>query len=128
MSNPLDEIAPYPRTVEEATAESVALHLVAEGYMLNSRRSGLMRKMVEAEGTPEHAAAMERYAINLSAVTADYAAAKALRTIAAEDAELADTLAKAIWRFWEDGAAVGEELWHWLRQAGIDPDQVEAAA
>lgn len=113
MSN-LNEIAPYPRSESEVTAESLARSLMVQAQ-------ANWHRMLTAATTAESREATNR----LVDVYGQVALLKALQAVAPETA---DEAARDLWADWEDGGAIGERLHGWLTAAGIDPERVNAAA
>jgi hypothetical protein len=113
-TNPLNTIAPYPSRESEATADALARNLTVVAQ-LNWRR------MLDTE-TAEETRAATNLMVNLFGIVK---VLKALQTVAPETA---DEVARDLWSDWEDGGSVGEWLHSWLRDFGIDPEQVNAAA
>lgn len=113
-TNPLNTIAPYPSRESEATADALARNLTVVAQ-LNWRR------MLDTE-TAEETRAATNLMVNLFGIVK---VLKALQTVAPETA---DEVARDLWSDWEDGGSVGEWLHSWLRDFGIDPERVNAAA
>lgn len=113
-TNPLNTIAPYPVHESEATADALARNLTVVAQ-LNWRR------MLDTE-TAEETRAATNLMVNLFGIV------KVLKALQAVAPETADEVARDLWSDWEDGGAVGEWLHSWLRDFGIDPEQVNAAA
>lgn len=113
MSN-LNEIAPYPRSESEVTAESLVRSLMVQAQA-NRHRMFYDR---DANGAvPGGARLIDVYGV--------VKLMKVLQTVAPD---VADEVARDLWSDWHDGAAVGEWLHAWLLGAGIDPERVNAAA
>lgn len=108
-TNPLNNLAPYPRSVDDVTADSLGRYLAVQAWAHHTHRP------TDREQT--------------AAETADlFGLAWLLRTLKVVAPETADEAAKDLWLAWEDGGAVREWLWTWLIGAGIDPEEVTAAA
>lgn len=117
--NALDEIAPFPKNAEEATADNLARALTASAYLA----SGL----IEFPGPAASKEEVRRYGIVVKAVTREFAAAYLLRVLKHELPGMADELARRLFGMWSDGD-VDEWMWDWLRGYGIDPDVFEPIA
>jgi len=113
-TNPLNDIAPYPRSVDEVTAYSLGRHLAVQAWVQRTHRR------TATSGTDWEWSTSE--IVNLFAIV------WLLRALQAVAPETADEAAKDLWLAWEDGGAVREWLWSWLTAAGIDPGQVTAVA
>lgn len=114
MSNPLDDIAPYPRRESEVTAESLSRSLMVQAQ-------ANWHRMLNAGPAAENRAATSRV-IDLFGIV------KTLRALQAVAPGAADEVALDLWSDWRDGAALGEWLNAWLVDAGIAPERVDAAA
>jgi hypothetical protein len=115
----LDEIAPFPKNAEEATADNLARALTASAYLA----SGL----IDFPGPDASKDEGRRYGIAVKAVTREFAAAYLLRVLKHELPGMADELARRLFGMWSDGD-VDEWMWDWLRGYGIDPDVFEPIA
>lgn len=119
-TNPLNGLAPYPRTVEEATAEAMARHLAVSAQY----RMTASDRLVDCH-TPEQKA---RYLDSVGLMLAEHSLVKTLRALIKHAPDHADEVARRVWTAWEDGAAIAEDLRAWLTEYGIDPGRVDAAA
>jgi hypothetical protein len=109
------EVAPYPCTESEATAEAITRHLARS--LQHRLREGweLGRSSAETE-----AEAQVRVLHSLTYVH-EWALAYALREIARDDRDLADGIARSVWNGWADGSTPAEELAEWVREYGLPP-------
>ncbi|TYK45195.1 hypothetical protein [Actinomadura decatromicini] len=114
MSNPLNDIAPYPRRESEVTAESLARSLMVQAQANRHR-------MVHGRDADDAVAGGNR-------LVDVYGLVKLLKVLQTVAPDAADQVARDLWRDWHDGAAVWEWLDSWLRAAGIAPERVDAAA
>jgi|ERR1051325_1327179 hypothetical protein len=102
-------LAPYPTSAEDVTADKLAAHLA----VCAQRR---FRQNMDA-------AELDRTALNL--FTKEWAVVFLLREIQERaGVRIADDLARALWESWEDGSGLGEFLWEWLTEYGINPESV----
>lgn len=113
-TNPLNDIAPYPRSVDEVTAYSLGRHLAVQAWVQRTHRR------TATSGTDWEWSTSE--IVNLFAIV------WLLRALQAVAPETADEAAKDLWLAWEDGGALGEWLHAWLVGFGIDPARVDAVA
>lgn len=122
MSNPLDELAPWPRSEDEVTAESLARHLTVQAQKHRLQAKAAARQ-IECR---ECATAVSSKAG--SDLTDVYGLVKALKALQAVAPATADEVARDLWADWHDGGALGEWLHAWLVGFGIDPARVDAVA
>lgn len=114
MSNPLNDIAPWPRTEDEATADSLGRFLVVQAWAHRTHRRTATSDTDREWATSE--------------IVNSFGIAWALRALQSVAPDTADEAARDLWLAWEDGAAVEEWLWSWLTGFGIDPAGVDAVA
>ena len=113
----LDEIAPYPEREEDVTAEAMAKHYTAFAQM-HHRRIALILHSDNSE-----------WIKSIGFVTAHYGIVYLLRELEERaGAKQADEVAKRLWADWEDGSGLGERLWEWLTEYGVDPEAVNKVA
>jgi len=93
----LAELGPYPSSIEDVTAASLARYLAVRAQVLN-------RQILSPDGE------LSRHNVDL--VTILFAAAHALFALHGE--EHGTSTAEEIWAAWEDGCGVGEWLWDHL--------------
>jgi len=122
MSKNLNELAAWPRTEAEVTAESLARYLTVQAQ---TRRLELRAAVREIECRDCSTAAASKAAEDLTGLFGLVKALKALQVVAPE---VADEVARDLWADWHDGGAVGEWLHAWLVGFGIDPARVDAVA
>lgn len=110
--SPLDKIAPYPKTADEATAEAMARHMTAFAQL----------HWRIAMDHPDRDKARE----SINSFTSYYGITLLLREI--PNAIVADRVARELWEAWDSGQAIGADLWEWLGEYEIDPADVDAIA
>ena len=124
----LDQFAPYPKTVEEATADNLARHMAVEAHrdaVLNTPR---FQRMMAAEKTGEnHAHLRDLYFLNQALMTAEHGVAFLLHELGRLAPEQADEVAARLWDMWED-PPLEAVTWDALDSYGINPEQVASAA
>lgn len=121
MTNPLDEFAPFPRTVDEVTAESLLRYETVAAFVHMIDTTALRRKAFGAGGTKED---RQRYADASNDLAQRIGMLLLLRHIKQQSsASWADEVAKQLHAVWDDGG-FGEFLHDWLCGYGIDPEQV----
>lgn len=107
----LDKIAPYPKSVKDATAETMARHFTA------------FAQMHWRLATDHPSADNARQSTNMA--IAYYGLAYLLREMPARDG---DRVATSLWETWDSGMGVGVDLWEWLAEYEIDPASVNRVA
>lgn len=104
-SNP----APYPTSAETVTAEGLARHMAVQAQRSN------MKIMAAADMNRD---AMARFVYEWSTTFLLREALAHLGPVTA------DEIARELWEALEDGSSLGEFLWEWLTEYGINPEQV----
>ncbi len=115
----LDDLAPYPRTVQEVTADSLAKALAVRAHYrqskLNDPRSELLKGRL--------------FAMTAGTIVSEYGLIELLAALAKHaGVEVADEMARSLWSDWEDGQAVAVGLWQYVKAYGLDPDEVSRLA
>lgn len=75
---------------------------------------------------PGDKAAAREYSLLICRMVGNYSTLSLLRTLIAADLDLATGTASRLVDDLAGGEAVGERVWDWLREYGIDPDKVAA--
>ncbi len=127
-TNPLtlDDIAPYPATIDEATADRLARHLTVEAYADHAATAILYEQANKAIGTPAERSALGHYQATVNLMLAEWALSFLLRQIIRHAPRIADEMAQTIRENWDHG--LGDILRQVLTEYGIDPNQVTQAA
>ena len=126
-SNPMNELnklAPYPTREQDVTADALARVMAVTGQGDNARIFPTMYARDNAEGTPEFVAMDLIHAMTMAGAVQSYTIVHLLRTLQEIAPDKADEVAKDVWNAWEDGGAIGEWLYEWLTEYGIDPAAV----
>lgn len=106
--------AEWPKTAEEAEDAGRMIRF----FGVVGQRAWLAKwKAIDAKDPAEHMRLLEK-------VLACVAIMGALRDLRAVSQTAADACALRYWEMCEDGGSVGEFLWEWLNQEGINPDTV----
>ena len=116
----LNDFAPYPERDEDATADSIARSTAVSAFA----RQQLIDEYMN-DNSPK---GKRLYMTEIGTLVNQYGVVFLLRELAEVDPGRADAAAKRLFGDWEDGGSVGEWLWEWLREYGIDPEQVNRAA
>lgn len=112
--SPLDDIAPYPRTEEQATASALIKHYAAFGEM----HSHLSQALTDGD----------RCRQSVGHVVSSYGLVFLLGALRARIGEKnADDIARELWEDME-GGALPPILWDYVGCEGLDHDAIEAAA
>lgn len=109
MTETTRPLAPYPSSVEDVTADKFARHLAVAAQ--HSFRTTI------------NAAGLDRTAMAL--FVQEWSVVYLLRELQERaGVMIADAVARDLWEAWEDGSGLGEWLWEWLTEYGIDPEAV----
>jgi hypothetical protein len=111
----LRQVAPYPTSEEDVTAEGLVKHLLTQVFLQDAR-------------VQERLTAGEPILPVAAVVPGLWATARLLRAAIDTDSATADALARDIWDAWTDGGALTEWAWHWADSYGLDADRLVAAA
>ncbi|MFD1546926.1 hypothetical protein [Nonomuraea guangzhouensis] len=116
--HPLADIAPYPATVDDATADALVKHFAA---------FGLMHNWLATEFVPGKEDTQWRQSV--ACVVSSFTTAYMLAEL--EDKaglQAADAAARELWSSWEAGDAVAGWLWQTASEFGLDMKVIERAA
>ncbi|GIM88857.1 hypothetical protein [Paractinoplanes toevensis] len=105
----MTNLAPYPTSADDVTADKLARHLAVATQHLHI-------KTIDAPDVSRDA--MGRFVHQWGVLFL-------LREIQERaGVHQADALARALWESWQDGSHLGEMLWEWLTEYGIDPEAI----
>lgn len=110
----IEHLAPSPERVEDATAEGLAKQYAAFAHL--NFRLGLDH--------PNRDKANQ----SMGMFTSFYAIAFLCRQLKDADVELGDRVARDLWEAWDNPHTLGPDVWAWLTEYGIDPEQVNRIA
>jgi hypothetical protein len=118
----LDDLAPYPTTDAEATADAMAHWLTLSAFVRHHADVHPARLAWEAAGDADRDRLRDAYMLAQQTFVAEYALAFLLREVPMSQA---DRLAREVWKAFDGDAesAVGD-LADWLGEEGVDPHQV----
>ncbi|WP_326646625.1 hypothetical protein OG884_18530 [Streptosporangium sp. NBC_01755] len=123
-----DDLAPYPETPEEATADNLARHMAVEAHYSATLNSPRFQQVMAAEKTGENLADKRSlYMLNQALMLAEHGVAFLLHELQRFAPDQADEVAARMWDMWED-PPLQAITWDALESYGIDPEQVSAAA
>lgn len=112
--HPLDDIAPYPRTAEQATAGALIKHYTAFGEM----HSHLTNHFPDGD----------QFQKSIGAVVSSFTIVYLLTEIRTQlGVDAADDVAREWWEALE-GGELPPWLWDWVDEEGLDHNQIAAAA
>jgi hypothetical protein len=121
---PDDELAPYPRTDAQATADALARH-ITRSLQYRCKETW---KLVGYDR--EDKQAIDLYRHHAAALVAEWALVLLLRSFAKHDQAAADYVARDIWNGWEAGDATHEQTYEWAKEYGlpeVKDEEMEAA-
>jgi hypothetical protein len=111
----LNDIAPWPRTEAEATADAVAKSLTVGAHARD--------RYIQTLNTTD-----KEWGTQVGLLVNEFGVVYLLKFLADFHPDVADDAARLLWSHWEDGGVIPELLWGWLSKWGIDPDQVAEVA
>ena len=107
----LNDLVPYPDFLSQVTAEGIARHnavLALEEHHLRMKLNGLVDGHAWKEA--------------LRASRTGWAVALLLRALIQHAGrEVADEVARALWKDWDDSTDFAPQLAGWVSEAGVDP-------
>ena len=117
--------APYPRNEDEVTAAALLRHLTVAAQVAWAMQWETFEKYYDAAKDP---ALRDLWMASISLSVSDFTGVFLLRALI-EHAPIAvaDQVARDLWLVWEDGGAVGEWLWEYLDEYGINGDEITEA-
>jgi hypothetical protein len=126
MSTPLNDLAPWPATEAEVTAETLLKHLTVCASAREHETGRLAQKALANDPTAED---VRRYSESFEVLAARFGVVFLLRQIQQQSSQdWADEVARHLWSLWQDGGSIPEFLWDWTAGYGIDPEQLETLA
>lgn len=129
----MTDLAPYPRTEADATADALARFLTVQAYRTLAGDVPRLQGDWEDAGRPEFGPLRDAYDGAVRAATSEYATVYLLRDAQVATQELftltADELSREVYPAYDGHTAqVVEDLHGWLIEYGIDPAAVVAEA
>jgi hypothetical protein len=103
------QLAPWPTSAEDVTADKLARHLA-----VGAQRT--LRTTMDAPDVNRDAMARLVYGWGVTFLLRELQERSGVT--------IADAVAQDLWEAWEDGSSLGEFLWEWLTEYGIDPEAV----
>lgn len=110
MTSPLDQYAPWPNHIDDATADALIRHAAVHAH-------AALALAAEGHDVPRQLERALRYFVT-AALLGDLAA----------DPDRADASARRIWDRLGDGGDVPDSIAGWLTVFGLDPDEIDATA
>lgn len=111
----LDDLAPWPQTEAEATADAVAKAVAVSAWARQVH--------IHEMGVTD-----DNYHSQIGILVNEYGVVWLLKFLGDFHKDVADDAAREVWAEWEDGSGIHEWLWEWLTGWGIDPAQVAEIA
>jgi hypothetical protein len=111
-----EDVAPWPRDVEEVTVAGVRKSLLCLAQVNHKR---LMDNIVGERDLPKH-----ETLLSIAAISESYNIQFLLGQIEAIDPEKALEAARGYWWRCEFADGYGEQIWEELAALGIDPDSI----
>ena len=116
----VEQLAPYPDSGDPDVARKLARYLtcLVQGDIAHTAGHYYMSSPV---GDKQ---AARDYALVIGRMVGNFGTLSLLRTLIVRDPELANSAARQLVDDWNAGEAVGEWVWQWLVESGIDPERV----
>ena len=124
-TNPLNDIAPLPKTEEDVTAERIARHLTAQAFLTGDSTFKAGREALAPGAEPEK---LRAYVNAITRLTDQFSTVFLLRALSEHAPDKVEEVALRLWECWQDGGVMPELLYDWLEAYGVDPDEFEKAA
>lgn len=117
-----ERVAPYPESDDPEVAVKLARHLacLVQSDIAHTASHYYMRSPV---GDKQ---AARDYVLVIGRMVGNYGTLSLLRTLMLADLDLATGAASQLIDDVNAGEAVGERVWEWLEEYGIDPEKVGA--
>jgi hypothetical protein len=129
MSDEIVEATKWPETEDAATADALILHGARITVAWQERNAKAMREVYAFDREdPDRKPAMRNYIDGVTAMIAEGQLVISLVEVQKRSREQADELAKHLWGITEDGGALGELMWQYLDERGVDAETVFQAA
>lgn len=117
MPESLDDLAPWPQTEKDATADALIKAIAVRAYARAARIHDL-------GGDLTREPALTEYRNLISVLVNEFGVVRLLRFLKDFHRDVADDAARLLWSGWEDGGGIDELLWDWLTEYRIDPERV----
>jgi hypothetical protein len=122
----LNDLAAYPQTVDEVTADALLRYETVAAYAHMTETQALCRAAFRPTATD---ADKRRYFDAEMVMAQQFAVLFVLRNLKEfAPAAVADDVAKRLHAAWDDGSCFGDFLFSWLVEYEIDPEAVFVAA
>lgn len=116
----VDDIAPYPRTEQDVTAEVLVRRAAVEAVFRHQRAQ---RHCLQAAATGTKAD-LQMSNESVAALFAELGNVLLLRALVEHAPEQADAVAREFWHVLADGSDIDAWLGEWLTEYGVDPEAV----
>lgn len=124
MSNPLNDLAPCPRSEDEATAEAIAKHLTAQAFLTGGATFKAAREAFKP-GVETDPAKVSAYGEAAARLTDQFSTVYLLRALGEHVPDKLDEIVRGLWECWRDGGVMPELLYDWVEAWGISPHDLE---
>lgn len=124
-----EDFAPYPDTEAAVTLDGIARHEAVHAFTLMREASEFAHRMFAVNvGAPGPTATeITRYTGIAKEAKARFLVTLLLRAVAEHAPDVAEEVARAVWRAQQGMDDCTDFVWHWLRDYGIDPERVVEA-
>lgn len=119
----------WPEREEDVTADDLIKYFARIALSRGVRHEQKSREWFRAErDTPERTEKLQAYLESLTTIIGIQQVTVLLAEAQKQDRDRADTLARVLWGYTEDGGLLSELMWDYLTDRGVDPQAVWDAA
>jgi hypothetical protein len=115
----------WPTTEDGVTADALIKYFARIALSLDPKHELTSREYFRAErDTPERTEKLQAYLESLTTIIGIQQVTVLLAEAQKQDRDRADTLARVLWGYTEDGGLLSELMWDYLTDRGVDPQAV----
>jgi hypothetical protein len=115
----------WPKTEDEVTADALIKYFARIALSRGVRHEQTSREYFRAErDTLDRTEKLQAYLESLTTIIGSQQVTVLLAEAQKQDRDRADTLARVLWGYTEDGGLLSELMWDYLTDRGVDPQAV----
>ncbi|WP_138945279.1 hypothetical protein [Plantibacter sp. M259] len=119
----------WPEREEDVTADNLIKYFARIALSRGVRHEQTSREWFRADrDTPERDEKLQAYLESLTTIIGIQQVTVLLVEAQKRDRDQADTLARVLWAYTEDGGLLSELMWDYMTDRGVDPQAVWDAA